>query len=415
MKFLRVIATLDPRHGGPAAGLRAITPALAALGHETTFVSMDAPAEAASFAPAAPLHALGPARNGYAYSRRLEPWLREHAPEFDAVFVHGLWQYHGRAVRRALRGRGIPYFVFPHGMLDPWFRRAHPLKHAKKWAYWQVCERLVLRDAAAVCFTCDEERRLAEKTFRPYRCTTRVVAYGTSAPDPEDADQHLAKWRSVAPPGGRPFWLFLGRIDPKKGVDVLLRAYARIAAEGDAQLPALVLAGPCSDPNYRSSLDAAVRRLPPNAHVFWPGMLQGAAKWGALRAAEAFILPSHQENFGIAVVEALAVGSPVLISRQINIWKEIVDAGAGLAATDDVDGAVALLHRWRATPPDRRSSMQSAAHDLFETRYEINRAARSLAETVRPFVSGPDAGAHMPGRALLSPPAPAAAPPRFSR
>ena len=391
MNFLRVIATLDPRHGGPAAGLRAITPALAELGHETTFVSMDAPAAAVPPPPAASVHALGPASTGYAYSRRLEPWLRLHARAFDAVFVHGLWQYHGRAVRRALRGSGVPYFVFPHGMLDPWFRRAYPLKHAKKWAYWQVCERLVLRDAAAVCFTCDEEQRLARRTFRPYRCTTRVVAYGTAAPPPHAAACDAAWRRAVPALGDRPCWLFLGRIHPKKGVDLLLRAYAQIAAATRDQVPALVLAGPCADPGYRSFLETLAAGLPPNALVLWPGMLQGDAKWGALHAAEVFVLSSHQENFGIAVVEALAAGTPVLISQQVNIWTEITAAGAGFAEADDAAGTVALLRRWRETRPDQRATMQNAARHLFATRYEVHGAARSLIETVRPFV--PDSAA----------------------
>src|SRR4051812_47718797 len=128
MKLLRVIATMDPRHGGPAAGLRAITPELSRLGHETTFVSLDAPDRAPQLGIDAPVHTLGPARGGYAYSPRLEPWLRQHAGNFDAVSVHGLWQHHGRAVHSALRGSSVPYFVFPHGMLDPWFRHAYPLK-----------------------------------------------------------------------------------------------------------------------------------------------------------------------------------------------------------------------------------------------------------------------------------------------
>jgi hypothetical protein len=113
MKLLRVIATLDPMHGGPAAGLRAITPELTRLGHQTTFLSLDSSDRAAEFAVNAPLHALGPAHGGYAYCAKLEPWLRKHRDEYDAIFVHGLWQHHGRAVHAALGGSSTPYFVFP--------------------------------------------------------------------------------------------------------------------------------------------------------------------------------------------------------------------------------------------------------------------------------------------------------------
>ncbi len=393
MKLLRVIATLDPRHGGPSAGLRAVTPALAALGHETTFVSVDAPAQLEATCAGAPVHALGPARGGYAFSARLLPWLRANASHYDAVFVHGLWQYHGRAVHAALRGRSTPYFVFPHGMLDPWFRRAYPLKHAKKWAYWQLCERHVLRDAAAVMFTCEEERRLARESFRPYDCRERVVAYGTAAPQ-GDAVRERTAWHDAVPElAGEPFWLFLGRIHPKKGVDLLLHAYGRLAAERKSPLPALVIAGPCSDDSYRATLHALAAALPRHTRVVWTGMLEGDRKWGALRCAEAFVLPSHQENFGIAVVEALAVGTPVLISREVNIWSEIETAGAGFADRDDEAGTLRLLQRWHDTTPDERHRLRLAAAALFRDRYEIGRVAQSLVQTVAPFVAAPAAAA----------------------
>ncbi|HTO02810.1 MAG TPA: glycosyltransferase [Opitutus sp.] len=385
MKLLRVIATLDPKHGRPAAGLRAITPELARLGHETEFVSLDAPGRAAEFASDICVHALGPARGGYAYGARLLPWLRANAADYDAVFVHGLWQYHGRAVHAALRKSSTPYFVFPHGMLDPWFRQAYPLKHVKKWLYWQLVERRVLRDAAAVFFTCDEERRLASKSFSPYACTERVVAYGTAAPA-VDHGRQPDEWRESVPQlGDRPFWIFLGRIHPKKGVDVLLKAYGEHAARFP-EPPVLVLAGPCADSAYRELLEKIVQRLPDGCRVMWTGMLEGARKWSALASAEVFVLPSHQENFGIAVVEALAVGTPVLISRKVNIWEEIESEGAGFTDTDDLAGTVRLLSRWRTLPESDRKKMNRTATELFKNRYEIGRVARSLIQSVTPFL-----------------------------
>lgn len=388
MKLLRVIATLNPQHGGPAAGLRAITPALRALGHETTFVTADAPGSTFGEALDATVIPLGPARGGYVYTPKLEPWLRAHASGYDAVFVHGLWQHHGRVVHRVLRGRTPPYFVFPHGMLDPWFRSAYPLKHAKKWGYWQLCERFVLRDAAAVLFTCDEERRLARQSFRPYACRECVVAYGTAAPTGSPA-HHLAAWRDHRPAlAGRPFWLFLGRVHPKKGVDLFLRTAAELVRAGRS-VPALVIAGPCADQDYRHHLESLAAASGLDVH--WTGMLTGAIKWGALRSAEAFVLPSHQENFGLAVAEALAAGTPVLISRKVNIWTEIDAAGAGLVDVDDLAGTRRLLDRWLALPDSARTTMRAAAQRLFQERYDVSRVAHSLIETVMPFVAGPPA------------------------
>jgi len=111
-------------------------------------------------------------------------------------------------------------------------------------------------------------------------------------------------------------------------------------------------------------------------------MLAGAAKWGALRTAEAFVLPSHQENFGIAVVEALACGTPVLISDQVNIWREIAGDGAGLAGPDTAAGTLRLLTQWHALDDRARAQMRQAALETFTRRYEIGAAARSLVATL---------------------------------
>jgi hypothetical protein len=89
----------------------------------------------------------------------------------------------------ALRGIGQHYFVFPHGMLDPWFKRTYPFKHLKKWLYWPWAEYRVLRDAQAVLFTCEEEKRLARESFWLYRCNERVVTLGIARPSGDTTAQ----------------------------------------------------------------------------------------------------------------------------------------------------------------------------------------------------------------------------------
>jgi glycosyltransferase involved in cell wall biosynthesis len=354
-------------------------PALARLGHPSEIVSLDAPEKSFLAALPPPIHALGPGRLGYAYAPRLLPWLELNAARFDVVIVHGLWQYHGFAVHRALARPGSPpYFVFPHGMLDPWFKRQYPLKHLKKWFYWWPAERRILRGAAAVLFTCEEERRLARQSFAGSSYRERVVTFGTAAPPDATAGQREAIFSLLPALHGRNYWLFLGRIHPKKGVDLLIDAYAALSAQRITVPPRLVMAGPCADLAYLHALQARAAASCPAGMVFWPGMLAGEVKWGALRGAEAFVLPSHQENFGIAVVEALACGTPVLISDQVNIWQEIAADGAGLVEPDTAKGAFALLSRWHALEIGTRQRMRGAARHAFLQRYEIGAAARSL-------------------------------------
>ncbi len=387
LRLLRVMHTLRAESGGPAESVRRSTLALQRRGHHVEIVTLDRPEDGAPERELT-VHPLGIKPTGYGYTPKLGPWLQANRQRFDAVMVHGLWQFQGWGTFQALNATSTPYLVFPHGMLDPWFRRTYPLKHWKKQLYWWWREQRVLRAAAAVCFTCEEERRLARESFWPYRINERVVAYGTADPGGDAVSQAQA-WRECCPQlAGRPFLLFLGRIHPKKGIDLLLRAYARIVDRG-GEAPALVIAGPMDQGDYVRELQGLAAAVGPAGAVYWPGLLSGQAKWGAMRACEAFVLTSHQENFGIAVAEALACGRPVLISRQVNIWREVIGDGAGMVADDTLEGSVQLLESWTNLAPERRAAMGAAARQCFERRYEITQAAESLAGVVRESLRRP--------------------------
>ncbi len=368
MKILRVIASVNPENGGPVESIRQITPALAAQGHTTEVACLDAPdAPWIGDLPCA-VHALGPSRSSYCYTPALPVWLAQNASKYDAVLVDGLWQHAGFGTWQALHEKRTPYFVFTHGMLDPWFNRAYPLKRLKKNLYWRWGEYRVLRDARAVLFTCEEERVLAKQSFRPYHCREQVVNFGT-APPSGDADAQRAQFLAQFPPlRGKRLVLFLSRIHVKKGCDLLIRAFAE-AARQEPTLR-LVMAGPDSM-GWQSELERLAQERNVAERITWTGMLSGDLKWGALHSAEVFALPSHQENFGIAVAEALACGIPVLISNKVNIWREIERDGAGLVAEDDAAGTLALLQRWLHLPPQAQRQMRTNARRCFAELFEI--------------------------------------------
>ncbi len=376
LRLLHVVRSLRPETGGLAEAVRNLALAQRAHGETVTVVSLD-PGDARDRL----VVVLGRTSHGYGYAPELVPWLRAHSGEFDAVIVHGLWQYQTLGVWRALRGSRTPYLVFCHGMLDGWFKRAHPRKHLKKWLYWPWADYRVLRDAGAVCFTAEEERHRARESFWLYRARERIASIGIRPPVGDAAEQREAFFQAGPALRGRSFLLFLGRIDRKKGVDLLLRGYAT-AFKGAPEAPALVVAGPVSDVAYRKTLDDDVARLGLADSVVWLPMISGDVKWGALRTCEAFVLISHQENFGVAVVEALACGRPVLISDQIAICREIEADGAGLIGGDNVEGAVRVLNSWRALPAGKRAAMGVAAAACFARRFEIGRAAEALAAVV---------------------------------
>ncbi len=374
MRILNIVTSVDPNQGGVIENVVQLGKFLSRE-HRYEIASLDAPD--APWVADAPLkvHAFGPAVTGYAYAPRLTQWIRAHRKDYDIVLVHGIWQFGSYATWKALRNTSTPYLVFPHGMLDPWFKRTYPLKHLKKLMYWPWAEYRVLRDARAVCFTCEEERVLARQSFGLYRARETVVSFGTAAP-PDDANAQRAAFEAAFPDlRDKKLLLFLSRIHVKKGADLLIEAFARVA-QRDPNLH-LVMAGP-DQQGLQAELQALAQKLGVAQRITWTGMLQGELKWGAFRAASAFVLPSHQENFGIVVAEALACGVPVLISDKVNIWREIAADNVGWVAPDTLEGTLANLEAWLGAPNEEIEAMQSAAVRCFNERFEIGGAARSL-------------------------------------
>lgn len=322
------------------------------------------------------VHALGPANLSYGFSPAYVPWLSAQSANYDVVIVNGLWQYCGLGTRLALASSDKPYLLFTHGMLDPWFEQAFPLKHIKKSIYWLMAESIVVRNAAAVLFTSEEERLNARRSFRPYKCIEIVSGCGTSASD-VDADAQREIFLNKYPAlREKELLLFLGRIHPKKGCDLLLKAFSEIVSSN--QDLHLVIAGP-EDGQYGDKIrqshgfDGAI-----DGRVTWTGMLQGDLKWGALNAIDALILPSHQENFAVAVAEALACSKPVLISNKVNIWRDIAYDEAGLVEPDTLEGTERLLRHWLSLSREERMAMAFKAKQCFLKRYDIQKTYKKL-------------------------------------
>jgi glycosyltransferase involved in cell wall biosynthesis len=289
--------------------------------------------------------------------------------------------YFSASVRRAAIQAQIPYFVFTHGALDPWFKQNYPRKQFKKHIYWILFEHKVLRDAAAVLFTTSEEQVVSHRAFLPYTCNPKVVGLGIGDPfisqvrlkDRVESRQELK--RALPALRDRQFLLFLARVHEKKGVDLLVQAIARNRPH--YQEHAFVIAGP-GEETYVSELKALGAQLGLERQLIWAGPLYGEIKWAAIREAEAYILPSHQENFGISVVEALACGIPVLITNKVNIWREIVADGCGFAETDNASGICRLLEKWSWLQPEQRASMRDRARPCFLSHFDMAKTSENL-------------------------------------
>lgn len=381
MKILHVVSSLNLNAGGVAQGIISITKFYKGLGVDPHVACMDPEATELDDVGHLQVQKLGVGRAGaYTYNPDLLDWLHKNAQRFDAIIVDGLWQYHGYAVQKVLMGTSVPYYVFTHGMLDPWFKETYPLKHLKKYIYWWTAQHRVLKNARAVLFTCQDEKLLARESFWPYSVREKVVGYGTTlTPDAQTscADDFYALYPRLR---DKRIFLFLSRIHEKKGCDLLLEAFAKVADKD--QTLHLVMAGP-DQTGWQADLVQLAARLGIADRITWTGMLKDQAKWGALKAAEAFVLPSHQENFGIVVAEALAVGTPVLISNKVNIWREIFQANAGLVEGDTLQGTQALLSKWLSLNQSERELIKSNTIPCFREKFDMDRAARNLINLIR--------------------------------
>jgi glycosyltransferase involved in cell wall biosynthesis len=375
MSILHVITSLSPRDGGPPEVTRQLALAYGRTNAQIEVLCNDDPDAPFLKDFPCPVHAVGQRWLGkYSLSPRMWKWLRANASRFDGIVAQGIWTFPCVAVRAAALRAGKCYAVFPHGSLDPWFKKRFPLKHFKKMLYWPI-QYPVLRDAAAVLFTSSLEPGLARLSFRPNEWHAVLYPQGICEPEGAPEAQKELFYRSLPQLRGRRFLLFMGRLHTKKGCDLLIEAFSGIASEHpDVDL---VVAGP-DQQGFQADLQRICAQKGIGSRVHWPGMIVGDLKWGALRSAEAFILPSHQENFGLVVAESLAAGRPVLTTNKVNIWQEIQEDGAALIEDDTLEGTVRLLRGWLDVSPERRAAMTERAYPCYASRYTMQRAAEMM-------------------------------------
>jgi glycosyltransferase involved in cell wall biosynthesis len=342
MRVLHVIPSLAARTGGPAVAAVEFARVASEQGIESVVFSTDAafPAgtrEGRTIEPEELAHGAGevqvrlfPVRRPYRLSRspELRKALRAEVPDYDVVHIHSLYLDPQRVAGKAARRQRVPYVVSPHGALDPWLRRRGRGRKALAGVAWQ---RRMLRRAAAVHFTSEEEALLAGNVAPG---VPKVVV-------PLGID--WSEFQQMPPPasfGGRPVVLALGRLAAKKGLDLLIRSFA-IAARRFSEAR-LVIAGP-DDEGLLPELEALAAREGVGDRVVFPGMVLGRDKLAALAAADVWALASHTENFGIAVMEALAAGVPTLISPAVNLAGPIERAGAGVVSETRPDAFAGAL------------------------------------------------------------------------
>ena len=389
MKIPDIIESLNPSDGGPQHSVRALSRIWREMGHTVDILALDS--------PRAPY--LNPELGVIAIGRRGAPQTGQRAKvqklflrdlpgaifktskivkNYDVVLVHGLWNHATLLARCVLTRQKVPYFVFIHGMLDPWHKEAYPIKDLVKRALWPFNESVLLKNADAAFFTTQMEINLAERGYWPYKLNAELIKYGCRGPDNSQTDEHHAAFCKQLPAlRDQKFLLFMSRIHPKKGCETLLRAFA--ACQDDAPDLHLVMAGP-DQIGWRPDLEKLSHDLGIAGKVHWVGPISGPIKWAAMKACEAFILPSHGKNFGIVVAEAMACAIPVLISDKVNLCDTVAAHHAGIVAPHDLDGTISLIRKFTRLNVDERTEMAQNGLQCYHLLYEIEAAATGMIE-----------------------------------
>jgi len=380
MKILHVVASVAPRYGGPSKVVIELCREIAKFGHEMTIFAtnidgkqnLNLPLDQPVFADGVKIRYF-PVQwpRSYKFSCSLLEGLRVEIPKFDVVHVHSLYLFHTLIAAHYCRKYSVPYIIRPHGTLDPYIRKRHSFR---KRAYDFFFEKRNLDGAAAIHYTTEGERDLA--------ASLQIKAESVIVPLGVDSAEY-----AVLPPYGtfrkrypqledRKIILFLSRINFKKGLDILAHAMGKIIRNRDDVH--IVLAGPDNE-GYGKKVRQWLEKEGVLPHSLFTGMLLGEDKLAVLRDSDLFVLPSYSENFGIAVVEAMACGLPVVISNRVNIWREVAEAGAGVI-TDCDPSQVAEAILELVDDRELRMKMGKNGKRLVEQNFTWSKAAEKMIE-----------------------------------
>ena len=376
MKILHVIPSVSVVHGGPSKAVELMERILQREGVtvETVTTDDDGPGRHVIKSIGVPLLENGVRRwyfrkqfEIYKVSFGLAAWLYRNAKRYDVIHIHALFSFSSLAAAFAAKRTGVPYVMRPLGTLT-----RYGIMQRRPWAKklsLALLEGPALRSAAAVHFTSEDEAREASELGIAMRSV--VIPIGIEAGPMADGEVFNARFPQLR---GLPFILFLSRLDPKKNVEGLLRAFKLVI--GQHSNLRLVIAGG-GDAAFTSSLVALSQELGLSHAVTWVGHLEGEVKAGAFHLAKAFVLPSFSENFGIAAAEALLAGLPCVLGRGVALAREVEEAGAGLsvepAAEAIAGGILALLANEEA-----RITMKSKASALASEKYSVQAMGQSL-------------------------------------
>jgi glycosyltransferase involved in cell wall biosynthesis len=311
------------------------------------------------------------------FSRPLARFIKSEAAYYDVIHVHEMWHYPQHVASHEARKRNIPLVVSPRGCLTP---LALANDRLLKIAYTRLVQRKILEDASLLHALTGQEK----DQIRGYGVSTHTEVIPSGVVLDAGPDIYATEHGGQGGDGSRPFeLLFLGRVIPNKGPDLLVEALAELKRRGHSVK--LVIAGPCSS-EYYTLLSSRVERLGISDETSFAGFVTGEGKAKAFSRANAFVLPSYSEGFSVAALEAMSWGLPVVLSKQCN-FPEAAEAGAGLEVEPEA-GPLAAAVEWLLEEPERARMMGRRARSLVEQKYTWDAIGAEVLEAYRRLLPG---------------------------
>ena len=377
-RWTAVLSHTDPRYGGLSSAVPRLSQSLASEGIDVSLSAFCVPSE--HFRPAGfddeHLHFWPVSRSPWITSSTLRDQFTATVQAVDGVHIHGLWEASTAMAGQAAKKLHKPYLLSAHGMLEPW---ALANKKWKKWIYGELVEKAVV--ARASCLHALTRAEAAQYRNFGAHGPIAVVPNAVDVPDVISAEPFLVCFPSLR---GKRLVLFLGRLHPKKGLDLLESSWAKVS--GLFPNAHLVLAGPDAD-GIRDELEASFRAKGLSSTVTFTGMLDGAMKWSALAAAEIFTLPSYSEGLSMGALEAMGAGLPVLVTHPCNM-PEVAEYQTGWVIDAKVDQLTSALEAALRSHPEQNRELGGRGRALITSRYNSRHIAASMAEVYRYILDG---------------------------
>lgn len=381
MRVLHVIPSVAERSGGPATAIVPMCRALQQHGVEVLLVTTDAGIHDAPNGNYKGVPAkFFPSQLGesFKYSRPLSVWLNSHVHEFSLAHIHAVFNHSSIAAAHVCRKAAVPYVVRPLGTLEPW---SMTQKSVRKRVFWQVAGKAMLQRAAAIHYTTDAEKNSTENLLGLNHGKVIGLGVEVNSTAKEQLAQHFPALVQ------HPYALVMSRLHPKKGLNVLIDAFLALVQRERFSHWRLVIAGDGPSDHVLKLKEMAAA----SDSILFAGWLDGERKEAVLSGASLLVLPSHQENFGMCVMEALSRSVPVLVSPHVNLADEIVLANAGWIATVDKGALTTRLAEAFSNGEER--TVRGRAGRQLSMKYSWESAAKSLKDLYFEVMNSPQRGA----------------------